>query len=50
MDFDGTRSKAFESRILTDTVINSNYIELRFLEDAGNVMLANVRHCRNMVV
>jgi len=34
---------AFESRILTDTVINSNHIELRFLEDAGNVMLERMR-------
>ena len=35
---------AFESRILTGAVINSNHIELwRFLEDAGNVVLERVR-------
>jgi len=34
----------FESRILTDAVINSNHIEpRRFLEDAGNVVLERVR-------
>jgi len=35
---------AFESRILTGAVINSNHIEpRRFLEDAGNVALERVR-------
>ena len=35
---------AFESRILTGAVINSNHIEpRRFLEDAGDVVLERVR-------
>jgi len=35
---------AFESRILTGAVINSNHIEpRRFLEDAENVALERVR-------
>ncbi|KAG5323337.1 GVQW3 protein, partial [Acromyrmex heyeri] len=34
---------AFESRILTGAVINSNHIERRFLEDADNIVLERMR-------
>lgn len=39
---------AFNSRILTGAVINTNYIEPRqFLEDAGSIVLEHVRNIMN---